>query len=118
MVVFIDGVPAKGVLKIYDPWGNFFEREVEDGLVKFFFDSAGNWRLVFENHLKEVEVIKPRKTESKVLAKNISSPTAGFLVLSANSLAGFAFLFLILLAGTWVKFFRKTVRKTNPAKDR
>jgi hypothetical protein len=114
--VFIDGIPANGLLKIYDPQGNIFSRELQNGLVKFVFDREGRWRVAFGNKTKEIKVIKTGKpTPTKTVFQ--PSSITGLASLNLNPVLGALILLLILAALAWYKFFYRTVKVKRVLKD-
>jgi len=109
--VFVNGNPASGFLKISDPDGNSFFREIENGLVNFYFDKTGLWRITFGNETKEITVVKTSRPSptTAILGEEPKSIT-GLAIGNINPVLGALLLLLLLAAALWYQFFYKTVR--------
>ncbi|MBI5228981.1 fibronectin type III domain-containing protein [Candidatus Micrarchaeota archaeon] len=107
--VFVEGEPAQGILRITDPKGRRYLREIGGaGIVGFVFDAEGNWRVEYENELKIVEVKKPQNA----VAENPSyeTPLTGRLVTGFGGVECAALFMIAVLASAFM-YKRKSSAK-------
>ncbi|MFH1056398.1 MAG: hypothetical protein V1717_01210, partial [Candidatus Micrarchaeota archaeon] len=109
----VNGNAASGGIRIFDPDGNEFYRQLNEGIVKFFFDKTGRWKIQYGNKTKEIEVVKTKKPTPTQAILGAPSSTTGLITGGINPVLGALLLLLLLAAALWYKFFYKSVRITR-----